>query len=188
MPRSDERDIELMRQAAVGDRGAFDEIVQRHAPSMFRYASAIASSPSAAEDAVQDAFLGAWRGAKSFRAEAPVRNWLLRILRNAVYRQHRKHVDEPPDIEPLSELAAAAGWGDPEAAVLGRESREVLARAMDQLGPADREILLLRDVEDLPGGEVASILGLSLAAMKTRLHRARLRLAARVRSVYEHAR
>jgi RNA polymerase sigma-70 factor, ECF subfamily len=187
MPHSDERDIELMHLAAVGDRGAFEEIVERHAPSMYRFASAIASSSAAAEDAMQDAFLGAWRGAKSFRADASVRNWLIRILRNAVYRQHRLRADEPADTEPLSELGAAAGWGDPEAAVLGRESREVLARAMDQLGSADREILLLREIEDLPGAEVASILGLSLAAMKTRLHRARLRLAAKVRSVYEHA-
>ena len=137
---------------------------------------------------MQDAFLGAWRGAKSFRAESSVRNWLIRIVRNAVYRQHRRRTDEPVDTETLSDLGAAAGWGDdPEAAVLGRESREVLMRAMDQLGSADREILLLREIEDLPGAEVASILGLSLAAMKTRLHRARLRLAARVRSVYEHA-
>jgi len=188
MPHSDERDIELMQRAAAGDRGAFDEIVERHAPSMYRFASAIASSPTAAEDALQDAFLGAWRGAKSFRAEAPVRNWLIRIVRNAVYRQHRHRADEPAGTEALSELGAAAGWGDPEAAALGRESREVLALAMEQLESADREILLLRDIEDLPGAEVASILGLSLAAMKTRLHRARLRLATKVRSVYEHAR
>jgi RNA polymerase sigma-70 factor, ECF subfamily len=182
-------DTELMQRAATGDRGAFDALVERHAPSMFRFALAITSNPAAAEDAMQDAFLGAWRGATSYRAEASVRNWLLTILRNAVYRQYRRRVDEPSDNEPLSELGGAAGWGEdnPEALTLRRESRDILTRAMDQLTAVDREILLLRDIENLAGAEVASILGLTLPAMKTRLHRARLRLAARVRQVYEHA-
>lgn len=184
---SDERDSQLMQRAAVGDRGAFDEIVQRHAPSMFRFARALASTPSAAEDALQEAFLGAWRAASSFRSEASVRSWLLTILRNAIYRQHRRRVDEPDVTEPLSELGIAAGWGDPEISALRRESRDVLANALNQLAPSDREILLLRDIEDVPGPDVAAMLGLTLSAMKTRLHRARLRLAARVREVYAHA-
>ena len=182
-------DTELMQRAANGDRGAFDVLVERYAPSMFRFALAITSNPATAEDAMQDAFLGAWRSARSYRAEASVRNWLLTILRNAVYRLYRRRVDEPSESEPLSELGVAAGWGEdnPEALTLRRESRDILARAMDQLTAADREILLLRDIENLAGAEVASILGLTLPAMKTRLHRARLRLAARVREVYEHA-
>jgi RNA polymerase sigma-70 factor (ECF subfamily) len=156
---------------------------------MFRFAMAITSNPAAAEDAMQDAFLGAWRGAKSFRAEASVRNWLLTILRNAVYRQYRRRVDEPSESEPLPALGVAAGWGEdsPEALALRRESREILTRAMNQLAEADREVLLLRDIENLAGADVASILGLTIPAMKTRLHRARLRLAAKVRQVYEHA-
>src|SRR5690348_10356542 len=83
-----------MQRSAVGDRGAFDELVLLHAPSMFRFARAMTPNHFAAEDAMQEAFLGAWRGAKSFRAETSVRGWLLAILRNAVYRQHRHRAGE----------------------------------------------------------------------------------------------
>ncbi len=191
MPDEDaNRDTELMQRAAVGDRTAFDELVGRHGPSMFRFARAIAASEPAAEDALQDAFLGAWRGAATFRAQSSVRNWLLTIVRNAVYRQHRRRVDDPEETESLSELGVAAGWGDenPESLAMQRESHDALTNAMEQLAAADREILLLRDIESLPGAEVAAILGVPIAAMKTRLHRARLRLAAKVREVYDYTR
>lgn len=71
---------------------------------------------------------------------------------------------------------------------LRKESREVFERVLEQLDASDREILLLRDVEGLSGEEVAAILGITIAAMKTRLHRARLRLASKVREAYEPAR
>ena len=84
---------------------------------------------------------------------------------------------------PLPELGEAAGWGSesPEAEVLRAERRARLARALDALAPEDREVLVLRDLEELTGEETAAALGLSLAAMKSRLHRARLRLAAQLR-------
>jgi RNA polymerase sigma-70 factor (ECF subfamily) len=185
------RDAELMHRAAAGDRAAFDELVVRHAPAMFRFARVITSNDSGAEDALQDAFLGAWRGAGTFRGDASVRNWLLTIVRNAVFRQHRRPVDQPEDMQSLSDLGVAAGWGDnedPEVIALRRESRAVLMDAMDHLSASDREILLLREVESLPGKDVATILGLALPAMKTRLHRARLRLASRVKEAYEQTR
>lgn len=164
--------------------------MKRHEAAVFRFARAISPDDAAAEDALQEAFLGAWRGARTFRGDASVRNWLLTIVRNAIYRQHRKRVDEPEDIEPLSELGLAAGWGEeenPETIALQRESRHLLNAAMERLSAPDREILLLRDVEGLSGDEVATMLGLTLTAMKTRLHRARLRIASKVREAYEHA-
>jgi RNA polymerase sigma-70 factor, ECF subfamily len=185
------RDAELMHRAAAGDRAAFDELVVRQAPAMFRFARAITSNDSGAEDALQEAFLGAWRGAGTFRGDASVRNWLLAIVRNAVFRQHRRPVDQPEDMQSLSDLGVAAGWGDsedPEVIALRRESHSVLIDAMEHLTESDREILLLRDVESLPGKDVAAILGLALPAMKTRLHRARLRLASRVKETYEQTR
>ena len=176
-------DTELMRLAAAGDRAAFDQIVDRHAPALLRFARAIAADEPAAEDAVQDGLLGAWRSAASFRGDATVRSWLLAIVRNAVHRQHRRRAAEPAVFEPLEELGVAAGWGQetPETIAIERQSRARLASAIDHLAADDREILLLRDVEGLPGAQVASILGTGLATMKTRLHRARLRLAATMR-------
>ncbi|HEV8660088.1 MAG TPA: sigma-70 family RNA polymerase sigma factor [Thermoanaerobaculia bacterium] len=183
-------DAELIRRSAAGDAAAFGELMKRHEAAVFRFARAISPDDAAAEDALQEAFLGAWRGARTFRGDASVRNWLLTIVRNAIYRQHRKRVDEPEDIEPLSELGLAAGWGEeenPETIALQRESRHLLNAAMERLSAPDREILLLRDVEGLSGDEVATMLGLTLTAMKTRLHRARLRIASKVREAYEHA-
>lgn len=180
-------DAELIRRSAVGDRSAFDELVERHEGSVFRFARAIASSEIDAEDALQEAFLGAWRGAAAFRGEASVRNWLLSIARHAVYRQHRRRVDEPEELESMSDLGIAAGWGadeTPETIALRRESHEALMGAMQALSVSDREILLLRDVEGLPGQQVAMMLGQAVPAMKSRLHRARLRLAAKVREAY----
>lgn len=185
------RDAELIRQSVAGDPNAFGELVARHGAAAFRFARAIAGSDSAAEDALQEAFLAAWRGARTFRGETNVRNWLLTIVRNAVYRQHRRRSGEPEDIETLSELGHAAGWGtieDPEARAIRTESRERLANALERLTSPDREILLLRDVEGFAGEDVAAMLGITVAAMKTRLHRARLRLASKVRDAYEPAR
>jgi RNA polymerase sigma-70 factor (ECF subfamily) len=87
------------------------------------------------------------------------------------------------DDVPLPELGEAAGWGDqnPEEGALRSERRGCLARALEALGPEEREILVLRELEELTGEETAAALGIGLAAMKSRLHRARLRLAAQLR-------
>jgi RNA polymerase sigma-70 factor, ECF subfamily len=177
----------LLANAARGDQAAFAEIVERHQAAVFRFTRSIAADAGAAEDALQDAFLAAWRSASTFRGESSVRGWLFAIARNAVMRQHRRRVDEPADTEPLAALGEAAGWGsedNPERAAMENERREIFARAMSRLDGPDQEILLLRDVEGMSGEDTAAILGVPLAAMKTRLHRARLRLAARVRSEY----
>lgn len=187
---SEDRDTALMRRAAAGDGAAFAEVVDRHQAGVFRFARVLAGDDAFAEDALQETFLAAWRGAASFREEASVRSWLFSIARNAVYRQHRRHVDEPEAMESLSDLGAAAGWGsdeDPERIALRHESRQLLMDALAQLSAGDREILAMRDGEELTGEETAALLGLTVTAMKTRLHRARLRLAAKVREAYANA-
>jgi len=166
-----DRDAELMRRTAAGDRPAFAELMSRHQSAVYRFARSIARTGEDAEDALQETFLSAWRGASAFRGEATVRSWLLTITRNTMLRQQRRRVDEPERMEPLDELGAAAGWGDetPEDAALRREARQVIDKALGQLSVSDREILVLRDLEELRGDEVARILGLNPAAMKTRL-------------------
>jgi RNA polymerase sigma-70 factor (ECF subfamily) len=179
-------DRELIRRSAAGDRLAFDEFVSRHQAAVFRFARALADADADAEDALQETFLNAWRHASAFRGEASPRTWLLAIARHAAFRLHRRRQDEPTQLEPLGDLGAAAGWGaeTPEALALTREGRDLLARALDALSVTDREVVILRDVEEIPGEDVAAMLGLTLPAMKTRLHRARLRLAAKVKEAY----
>jgi RNA polymerase sigma-70 factor, ECF subfamily len=177
-------DPELIASAAAGDRAAFDLLVARHQASVYRFAFMLTRDPAKAEDALQETFLSAWRGAGSYRAEAAARSWLLTIARNAVSRLHRRRAGEPEDFAPLDELGEMAGWGageDPEAAAIRRQDHGRLSRALQSLSDHDREILVLRDLEGFSGEETAEVLGISLPAMKTRLHRARLRLAAALR-------
>ena len=177
-------DAELIRRTAAGDRDAFAAFVAKHGGAIHRFLRTVAGH--SAEDALQETFLGAWRGAASFREESSPRTWLFTIARNAALRLQRKRVAEPESFESLEDLGAAAGWGDedPERLLIKRESADLVASALLRLADGDREVLLLRDVEGLSGDEAAAVLGLTVAAMKTRLHRARLRLAAEVRKTY----
>lgn len=174
-------DAELLAQTATGDRPAFDRFVERHQAAVLRLLRAGAASEADAEDAFQEAFIAAWRSAASFRGGITARGWILTIARNALHRQYRRRVGEPADFVPLDDLEREAGWGaeDPPDALFERlEDRASLERALGDLAPADREVLVLRDLEQLSGDETVAVLGITLRAMKSRLHRARLRLAA----------
>ena len=180
-----ESDADLLRRSAEGDAGAFERFVTRHEASVYRYLRALADDAADAEDALQEAFVAAWRAASSFRG-TDARAWLLAIARNRLRRMHRRRAGAPSDSDlvPLERLGAEAGWGapeDPGAELERREARERVERALGRLSAPDREVLLLRDVEGLTGEEAADVLGISLAALKSRLHRARLRLAAELR-------
>jgi RNA polymerase sigma-70 factor (ECF subfamily) len=174
-------DAWLVTRCAAGDRGAFDELVGRHGPALYRFASRYCGARQDAEDAVQDGLLAAWRGAATFRGEAAVRTWLFQVVIHACRRGSRRRSGEPAshagleDAEGLPSDAEGA-----EELVASRQTAAVLERALAELPEESREVLLLRDVEGLTGEEAAGVLGLSLAAMKSRLHRGRLELKERV--------
>jgi RNA polymerase sigma-70 factor (ECF subfamily) len=173
-------DDDLIRAAAAGDRVAFGELVARHQAAVYRLARAMAGT--AAEDVLQDAFVDAWRGAATYRGDASVKAWLLAIARHAAVRNGLRRAPIATEEATLEQLGAAAGWGeDAEALIAVAQRRDCVGRALARVAPDDREILILRDVEDLSGEETARALGIGLAAMKSRLHRARLRLAAALR-------
>lgn len=181
MPDEKELDRELMARVVAGDTAAFEAVVARHESSVFRYARSLTGDVAAAEDALQEAFLSAWRNAAGWRGESTLRSWLLTIARNAVFRQARGRVGEPDEMTPLSELGELAGWGaehDPAELFRRREERRIVEESLALLAAADREILVLRELEGFTGEETAEMLGITLAAQKTRLHRARLRFAA----------
>ena len=97
-----------------------------------------------------------------------MRTWLLTIARNQAWHHRERAGRIPVDDVPLPELGEAAGWGDrnPEEGALLSERRGRLARALAALGPDEREILVLRELEELTGEETAAALGIGLAAMK----------------------
>lgn len=185
MPGAEEElsDAELLARAAAGDRDAFGWLVERHQASVYRFARTVVTRPADAEDVLQQTFLSAWRAASGFRGEASIRTWLFTIARNTALGLRAREARQPLAELPLEDLGIAAGWGstDPESAAVAAERRAALSAAFHALDPAEREVLALRDLEGVSGDETATLLGLSVPAMKSRLHRARLALAVRVR-------
>lgn len=184
-------DEDLLIRARGGDRAAAATFVERSAPAVRRLARAIVGTDAAADDVVQESFARALKAVDSFDPDrGPARTWLYAIARHAAFEllrdRRERAVGDAHDLEPLMALGIAAGWGSsPEQALLRASRREDLARALATLPAADREVIVLRDLDGLSGEEVAALVGLELRAMKSRLHRARLRLLAAVKAMEE---
>lgn len=183
---ADADDRQLLARTAAGDRDAFTRLVERHQTAIWRYLRLTCADPARAEDALQETFIAALRGAATFRGELSdsARGWLMAIARRQLARLRRQRAGEPRHLEPLESLGAAAGWGDlrtPEVIALALERRGILERALAALADSDREVLALCELQELPLADAAKLLGCSLAATKSRLHRARLRLMGELR-------
>lgn len=177
-------DARLIELAAAGDGDAFGALVDRHEAAISRFARALAGDPAAAEDAVQETFISAWRNAASYAGAASAKPWLFTIARNAVRRQYRLRVGQPSQLESLSELGSSAGWGresDHASFVRRLESRHDIEAAVARLSEEDRAVLYSIDVEGLSYAEAAGVIEVTPQAVKSRVHRARLRLMAILR-------
>ncbi len=176
-------DAALLRATAAGDKRCFTTFVKRHQDGVFRYAVLLSGSRSEAEDVLQDTFISALRAAGTFRG-TDARSWLLTTARRAFLSKRRRRAGEPETLQSLDALGADAGWGDAtafEGFYNMVERRQLLRSALDSLSEWDREVVLARDLEGLSAAQTAALLEISVAAVKSRLHRARLRLAAAVR-------
>lgn len=184
-------DEDLLIHARAGDRAAAASFVERNAPAVLRLARAIVGTAAAADDVVQETFARVLRSIDTFDpSRGPARPWLYAIARHAAFEvvrtQRERATGDANDLEPLMTLGIAAGWGSsPEQAVLRAAQREDLARALASLSAVDREVIVLRDLDGLDGDHVASLLGIDLRAMKSRLHRARLRLLGAMKAMEE---
>lgn len=180
-------DPELLERAAAGERRAFERFVKEHEAAVYRYVRTRTGDPEVAEDALQETFIAAWRSAHTFRGGGSARSWLLTIARNAVRRQYRRPAGAPERFEPLDAVAVRAGWGrDAGEAWTDRiAAAQLLERGFDALSADDREVLVLRDLEGFGNEEVADMLGLTVGAVKSRVHRARLRFMESVRGIDE---
>ncbi len=155
---------------------AFEQLVAEYGDRVYGIALRITGSPSDAEDAMQDAFLSAFRAWSGFRAEASPTTWLYRIAVNAALQRVRaRHPDEYLVDE--GEAGQVRDWtNDVPQAAARAELHAQLERGIQLLPPDLRVALVLRDVEGLSTAEAAAALTLSEAAVKSRLHRARLLL------------
>jgi RNA polymerase sigma-70 factor (ECF subfamily) len=179
-------DAALLRAAVAGDAHAYTHFMRAHQAAVHRYLVALMGTGADAEDALQETFINAWRGADSYAATGSARGWLYAIARNVVRHQLRRHVGEPAHVESLDALAEEAGWGCVSASSENQDAeraRETIAEALPQLPADEREVLTLRELDGWSGHDTAALLGITLPAMKSRLHRARLHLAAAVRAL-----
>lgn len=181
-------DRELMIRASAGDRAAFGAMVDRYGGRVFHLARALVRDDATAEDVLQDTFLAAWRTAASYRGDGAVASWLYAIARHAAQRRGRRADQIATDDRSLEALGAAAGWGQPDVlAIVARgEDRAALEAALASLPADDRLALWLHHVLDQTFDDTAAVLGCSVAAVKSRLHRARLALAASLRQGGDH--
>lgn len=186
----DERDdATLTRLTATGDVSAFAALVQRHSGSLRRYLGHLGAGHAAADDASQDAFLDFWTHADGVETGS-VRSWLFTAGRRRLLRAHRHAAVHPledaracalaehADLAVLARVAGFGGEASPEAQVSHAESLSRLRSAMDRLSPHYREAIVLVDLESLSYDAAAAVAQLSVASLRSRLHRARLALAA----------
>jgi RNA polymerase sigma-70 factor (ECF subfamily) len=172
---------ELVAAAQAGDRKAFDALVQATYPHAYTMAYRLTGNEEDARDVVQDAYLRAYRGLKRFRGDSSFSTWLYRITANCAStqlgkRSRHRHEDLDEDAQLPDERAEI----DPELRASAESDRERVSAALQALPPRLRAVVVLRDVYDLPHEAIAAELGISEAAAKVRLHRARRKLRERL--------
>lgn len=180
----DDPDQALLERARAGDGAALEALLERHQAQIYRFGMTMCRDPEDAKDVLQDTLVAMARGIREFRGASSLSTWLYTIARSHCIKRHRrsKFVQEERslDADPAAATALPDPTRGPDEAVAGKEVEEALAEAIDALEPTYREVLVLRDVEGLTAPEVGEVLGISAAAVKTRLHRARLAVRAHV--------
>ena len=180
----------LLKEAAGGDASALEMLMERYSSRIYRLAHGITRNPADAEEIVQDVFLQLVRKGGGFEGRAALASWIYRVTTNVALNKRRgtrREVETSlddclPTYEADGHRAGAraflvADWSArPDDELLSGETRRVLEEAIDRLPEHYRAVLVLRDVEELSNEEVAAAVGDSVAAVKTRLHRARMAL------------
>jgi len=177
------RDEELAAGTARGDHAAFEALMRRYNGKLFRVARAILKDDAEAEDALQDAYLAAYRGIRGFRGDAQLGTWLTRIVINtALMRLRRQKRDRV--VVPFNDRGSAEHddtgrefedhtMEPPSTTALRGELRRMLERRIDELPVAFRTVFVMREVEDMSVQETAECLSITPATVRTRLFRAR---------------
>lgn len=176
-------DAELASLAAQGSEAAFETIMRRHNRLLFRTARGILKNDAEAEDALQEAYLRAWRALDSFRGDAKLSTWLVRIVMNESLGRLRRYEAQviPMDVtmEPISlgpDMAEALQDDvdqHPDRIAMREEMRQLMEAHIDMLPDVFRSVFVLRGVEELSVQEVAEALAIPEATVRTRFFRAR---------------
>ncbi|MCC7123834.1 MAG: sigma-70 family RNA polymerase sigma factor [Acidobacteria bacterium] len=173
-------DDDLLAAARRGDNAALGTLLVRYQPHVYRFGLRMCGNAEDAGDVTQESLFAMARSVRSFRGESSISTWLYTIARRFCMRKRRRSRFAPAREESLdapgaeAALALADRSPDPEQTTANEQLAAALTRAIDALDPAQREVLVLRDVEGLTAPEVAAILDISVDAVKSRLHRGRV--------------
>ena len=187
MMRAD-TELTLVERLRGGEQAALESLMERFAPRVYRLAYGITRNEADAEEVVQDVFLTLFRKISSFEGRSALGTWIYRVTTNAALIKRRgKRADREVLLEDHLPRFREDGhregdramllmdWSrSPEEECLSRESRDAVRQMIARLPEAYQMVVLLKDMEELSNEEVAEILGESVAAVKSRLHRARM--------------
>ncbi len=181
-------DALLAARAASGDEAAFAAIMRRHNRLLFRTARSILKNDRDCEDTLQEAYLHAWRGLRHFRADAKLSTWLVRIVINEAFSRLRRRglptlpADDDADSaqEGIADDADLHPAHHPERVAMRAQLRQLLEAHIDTLPDAFRSVFMLRAVEELSVDDVATLLDIPAATVRTRYFRARGLLRAHI--------
>ena len=164
----------LIQAARNGDQAAFGELVQQYQKRVFALAVRMCPTPELAEEAAQEAFLAAWQGLPFFRGDSAFATWLYRLTSNAcvdLLRKENRHQGPSLDDETVS-----AEVPDPAPTPEQQELRRQIEAGLQTLSPEHREVLILREIQQLSYDEIADVLSLDLGTVKSRINRGRRQL------------
>lgn len=174
-------DTSLLDRARAGDRRALDELLTQHQRQVYRFGLKMCRDPEDAKDILQETLLAAARTVKDFRGASSISTWMYTIARSFCIKKRRRSKFAPQEEESLDvrqpgaeALQVADPSRPPDESLAGRQLEAALEEAIAGLEPMYREVLVLRDVEGLTAPEVAEVMGLTVEAVKSRLHRARV--------------
>ena len=177
-------EAQMIAKILAGDSQLFHELIRPYERRVYVMALSFLHNEADAEDAAQEAFLKAYRNLSSFRGEAKFGTWLVSITLNEARSRIRSRdrikmesLDEPPDDHGPTSPYLLRDWKEiPSEALERKEVRLLLEQAITGLPLIYREVFQLRDIDQLSINEAAAALGISIAAVKVRLHRARMML------------
>jgi RNA polymerase sigma-70 factor (ECF subfamily) len=190
-----EGEAELLEGLRAGEPAAFRRLVELNSASVYNVALKMLSDEHEAEDVLQETFLSAFEAIERFEGRSQLSTWLYRIAYNASLMRLRKRgqmstfsLDLPPGQDEENnahESRHLVDWSTkPDDQLLSAEAREEMDRAIAELPEKLRSTFILRDIQGLSGAETAEVLGITVQAVKTRLHRARLRLRDRLSAYF----
>jgi len=169
-------DQTLLKRAGAGESGAFHKLLDRHADRLFRLAFSLMGNAADAEDVVQETFSGAFRGSQGFEGRSSVGTWLTRILvtQAARFKRDRK--------KPMASLEMSGASPQVRSGESGVDSRLDLKAALEKLSPEHKQVLVLREYEQMSYEEIAEVLGVPRGTVESRLHRARAELREKLKA------